>query len=151
MQWAYTINVPGRGVIGIDEAVLKECAAITLDLLLHVGVVIEEDGGGWSLAPDYHLRRIYLFGDAKTIENVAKFVCDMQARKITYSIANLQGEVFLEAMSCVRNLPVDWHTGLNLLTSMYNLYYVRFLDQFQDILGWNRINKEVRTCYFHAS
>ena len=54
-------------------------------------------------------------------------------------------------MPCVRELPGDWHTGLNMLTSIYNHFYVGFLDQFQDLLGWNRINKEVRCCYFHAS
>ena len=54
-------------------------------------------------------------------------------------------------MSCVRELPGDWYTGLNMLTSIYNRYYVGFLDQFQDILKWNHINKEVRSCYFHAS
>ena len=62
-----------------DEAASKECGAITLDLLLHAGVIIDEEGGGWKLAPDYHLRRIHLFGDAKTIENVAKIVRGMQS------------------------------------------------------------------------
>ena len=38
-----------------------------------------------------------------------------------------------------------------MLTSIFNLYYVGFLDQFQEILGWNFINKVIRTCYFHAS
>ena len=75
-----------------------------------MGVLIEEDGGGWSLAPDYHICCIYLFGDAKTIKNMAKFVRDMQARKITYSVANLQGEVSLEAISCIHDLPGDWYT-----------------------------------------
>ena len=55
------------GLLSIDEAVLEECGAITLDLLLRARVLIEGNGGGWSLAPKYHLRCIYLFGDVKTL------------------------------------------------------------------------------------
>ena len=98
------------GLLGIDEAASKECGAITLDLLLHAGVIIDEEGGGWKLAPDYNFRRIHLFGDAKTIENVAKIVRGMQSRKITFSVANLQPEVFFDATTCVQDLPGDWQT-----------------------------------------
>ena len=38
-----------------------------------------------------------------------------------------------------------------MLTSIYNLYYVGFLDQFQDLLHWEKINKDVRSCYYLAS
>ena len=82
------------GLIGIDEATSKECGAITLDLLLRAGVLVTNEDGSWSLADDWDQRRIYIFGDAKTIENMAKFVRDMQDRKISYSNANMQAEVF---------------------------------------------------------
>ena len=81
---------------------------------------------------------------------MTKFVRDMQDRQISYSAANVQAEIFLQALDCVVELPGDWHTGLNTLTSIYNLYYVGFLDQFQDHLYWKRINKDVRSCYYQA-
>ena len=93
------------------------------------------------LADDYKSRMVYVYGDGKMIENIAKFVRDMQERNVTFSEANVQSEVFLEALTCVRDLPRDWHTGLNILPSIYNLYYVGFLDQFQDLLKWKRIIK----------
>ena len=37
-----------------------------------------------------------------------------------------------------------------MLASIYNLYYVRFLDKFKDLLGWKKVNKDVRSCYFQA-
>ena len=69
------------GLVGIDESVSKECGALTLDLLLRAGVLVENKDGSWSLAKDYKERRIYLVGDAKTIENIVKVVRDMQDRK----------------------------------------------------------------------
>ena len=123
------------GLIGIDEPASKECGVFTLDLLLRAGVLISHENGGWSLAEDWNTQRIYLFGDAKTIENMTKFVRDMQERKISYSMANMQAKIFLQALECVVEIPGDWHTGLNMLTSIYNMYYHGFLDQFQELLG----------------
>ena len=139
------------GLLAIDESASKECGAITLDLLLRAGVLMQDDNGSWSLANDYETRRVYIYGDGKTIENMAKFVRDMQARQISFTEANMQSEIFLKALTCVRDLPRDWHTGLNTLTSIFNLYYVGFLDQFQDLLGWKKINRNVRSCYYQSS
>ena len=49
------------------------------------------------------------------------------------------------------NLPGDWHTGLNMAQSIYNVFYNRFLDQFQDLLHWQRINSDVSSCYYQAT
>ena len=38
-----------------------------------------------------------------------------------------------------------------MLTSIYNLYCTGFLDQFQDLLCWKRINKDICLCYFQVS
>ena len=139
------------GLLGIDEAASKECGSITLDLLLRSGILVETEDGGWSLADDWENRRVYLFGDAKTIENMSKFVKDMQDRKISYTQDNVQAEVFLKALSCIVEAPGDWQTGMNMLTSIYNMYYHGFLEHFQSLLGWNRINKDVRSCYYQAA
>jgi len=129
----------------------KECGAITLDLLLRAGVIVEVDDGSWELAKNWESRRIYLYGDAKTIENMTKFVRDMQDCRISYTHANIQLEVFLKALAVVMDAPGDWHTGLNMLQSIYNIYYYGFLDQFQDLLRWQRVTKDVRSCYFQAA
>ena len=102
------------------------------------------------LAKGWEDHRIYLYGDAKTVENMAKFVRDMQDRKISYSVANMQSEIFLQALTCVVELPGDWHTGMNTLQSIYSIYYTGFLDQFQSLLYWKRINKDVAGCYYQA-
>ena len=138
------------GLLGIDEAASKECGAILLDLLLRAGVLLQDSDGTWSLAPDWETRRVYLFGDAKTVENVAKFARDMQLRKITYTEANLQADIFVKSLSVVMEIPGDWHASMSMLTSIHNLYYDGFLDCFQELLKWKRIHKDVRSCYFQA-
>ena len=37
-----------------------------------------------------------------------------------------------------------------MVQAIFNVIYVGFLDQFQSLLGWNKINKDVSSCYFHA-
>ncbi len=154
-RWNDSIDDPSLsiylGLLGIDEAASKECGAITLDLLLRAGVLVSTDKGSWELAENWESRRVYLYGDAKTIENVTKFVRDMQERRISYTTANIQSEVFLQALTVVMEAPGDWHSGMNMLQSIYNVYYPGFLDQFQGLLNWKRVTKEVRSCYFQAS
>ena len=85
-------------LLGIDESISKECAAIILDLLLRARFLVENKVGRWSLADDYESGRIYLFGDTKTIENMTKFVRGMQDRKVSYSVANLQSDILLQVL-----------------------------------------------------
>ena len=110
-QWNSAIEEPTLsvylGLIGIDESASKECGAITLELLLRAGVLVEGSDGRWHLADDWETRRIYLIGDVKTIENVTKFVRDMQERRIAYSEANIQSDVFLQALTVVQQTPGD--------------------------------------------
>ena len=110
-----------------------------------------DDNDGWVLADDWEQeRRIYLYGDAKTVENMSKFVRDRQDHKISYMVANFQSKIFLKAPARVVDIPGDWHTGLNILHSIYSLYYVGFLDQFQSLLYWKRTNKDISGCYYQA-
>ena len=102
-----TLTIFILGLVGIDESASKECGAIALDLLLRAGVLVENKSKGLDLADDYDTRRIYLYGDAKTLENMVKFVRDMQDRRMSYSVANMQAEVFLKALSVVMELAGD--------------------------------------------
>ena len=74
----------------------------------------------------------------------------MKDRRTTYSVANLQGEVFLTALEVVMRLPGDWHTGLNMAQPIYTFFYEGFLDEFQNILSWKRIYKDVSKSYFQS-
>jgi hypothetical protein len=138
-------------LVGIDKAAPKECGAITLGLLLRAGVLEEGEDGSWELTEDYKSWRIYLVDDAKTVENIVTFVCDMQDRRVSFSHASIQADVFMDALSVVMALPGDWHAGLNMAQSIVICYYHGFLEEFQSLLGRKHINKEVSLCYYQGT
>ena len=74
-RWNPKIDEPSLsvylGLLGIDKAAFKECGPITLDLLLRSGILEQTEDDSWKLANDWENRRVCLFGDAKTIENMS--------------------------------------------------------------------------------
>ena len=84
-QWnPYTDDITKScllGVLGIDESDSSGCGAVLLDFLFRVGIMYQNKmDGSWEVADDYESRRMYVFGDAKTIENENKFIRDFQGR-----------------------------------------------------------------------
>ena len=84
------------GLIGIGESASKECGAILLDLLLRAGVLLQTNDVANGNLKTTGRKKMYFFGDAKTIEHVTKFVRDVQERRLSYSLANIQADIFLE-------------------------------------------------------
>jgi hypothetical protein len=63
----------------------------------------------------------------------------------------MQAEIFLNAFNCVMFLPGDWHAGMNMLQSIYKIFWADILKPFRDLLKWKCISNDVRGCYFQAS
>ena len=95
--------------------------------------------------------RLYCFGDRKTIENSSAFVNKLSNPSLSFKQSSLQAEIFLDTFKLVMFLPGDWHTGLNMLMSIYKIFWSDLLKPFQDLLRWKRLLKGVRSCYFQAS
>ena len=68
-----------------------------------------------------------------------------------HTLQQTSNQRFLKALTVVQEVPGDWHTSLHMLASIYNLYDHCFLEEFQGLLHWKNINKDVRSCYFQAS
>ena len=68
-----------------------------------------------------------------------------------YSVANMQAVIFLQPLEYAVEIPGDWYMGLNMLTSIYSIYYHGFLNQSEDLPGWKGLNKDARSCYFQSS
>ena len=50
----------------------------------------EAKDGSWDLADGWELRRIYIYGNAKTIENMVKFMRVIQNNQISYLTSSVQ-------------------------------------------------------------
>ena len=94
---------------------------------------------------------MYSVGDAKTNANCAGFFADLQGRNLSLVDESIQAEIFLDAMSNIMFIPGDWHTGMNYLQSIYKVFWDVLLRPLKDMLGWSRITKDVRGCYYQAS
>ncbi len=96
------------------------------------------------------LRRLYCFGDQKTIENTLVFVKKLSNPCLSFEESSIQAQIFLEAFDNVMFMPGDWHAGMNMLQSLHKLFWTDLLKPLRDILGWKRIAKDVRSCYYQA-
>ncbi len=138
------------GFVGLRGDSSSGAALVILDMLLKFGVFVYKQDKTWSLHCLAKLRRFYCFGDWKTIENSSAFVNKLSNRNLSFKESSLQAEIFLDAFDKVMFLPGDWHTGMNMLQSIYKLFWTNLLKPLWDILGWKRISKDVSGCYFQA-
>ncbi len=63
----------------------------------------------------------------------------------------MKAEVFLESFRNIMFLPGDWHTGMNMLQAICRVLWVDILNPMKTFLGWKRISRDVRGCYFQAA
>ena len=137
--------------VGVRKDSLDGAATVILDMLLNFGVLVYNQDETWALSRTARFCRLYCFGDRKTIKNGTAFVNKRINCSLSFEQSSLQAENFLNAFSRVMFLPGDWHTGMNMLQSIYKLFWVDPLKPFRDLLKWKRISMDVRKCYFQAS
>lgn len=138
-------------MVGIDEGNAKGAMTCVLDLLLKYGVLQEEPDGSWSKAASEQPREMMCFGDLCTNENVSAFITTLQDRPMSLEEESIQSEIFLDAITDTQFLPGDWHTSLNMLQSIFKVYWLVLLRPMKDMLKWSRISRDVRGCYYQAS
>jgi hypothetical protein len=139
------------GFVGVREDSSDGAVSVILDMLLKFGVLIYNENETWALHKYAKLCRLYCFGDRKTIENSSAFVDKLSNRSLSFEETSIQAEIFLEAFDKVMFLPGDWHTGMNMLQSIYKLFWTNLLRPLRDLLGGKRTSKDVRLCYYQAS
>ena len=60
--------------------------------------------------------------------------------------------VFKDALDQMMCVPGDWHAGLSMLQSIMNIFWDGFCRTIGiNCLGWKRIQKDARSCYFQDS
>jgi hypothetical protein len=110
------------GFVGVREDSLDGAASMILNMLLKFGVLTYKNDDTWALKQFAKLRRLYCFGDRTTIEISSAFVNKLSNRSLSFEESSIQEEIFFEAFDKVMFLPGDWHTGMNMLQSIYKLF-----------------------------
>ena len=129
---------------------LQVPVSVVLDMLLKFGLLQYKEDELWELADDVGTRRLYSFGDRKSNENCTAFLSTLTHRPLTFKESSMQAEIFLESFWNIMFLPGDWHTGMNMLQSVYKVFWADILGPMKLFLGWKRIAQDVRGCYFQA-
>ena len=57
------------GFGGVTEDSSNRAAVVILDMLLKFGILVYQDGETWALHKFAKTRRLYCFGDRKTLDN----------------------------------------------------------------------------------
>jgi hypothetical protein len=99
------------GFIGVHDNYSDGAASVILDMLLKFGLLIYNDDDTWALHKFAKIRRLYCFGDRKTIENSTVFINKLSNRSLSFERTSIQAEILLYAFDQVMFLPGDWHTG----------------------------------------
>ena len=139
------------GFVGLDEGKKEGCGTVALDLLLKGDTMTEEDFEKWICSKGSEEHRNTIYGDRKSIELLEAFKKDLRKRGVNLSDAGAQCDEFENALKTVQSMPGDWHTGLNMLQSIFKPFYNTLLDPIKDLLKWKRVNDEVKGCYYQAS
>ncbi len=105
----------------------------------------------WELEPDSNLHRLYSFGDRKSNKNCTAFVSTLSHRPLTFEESSTQAKIFLDSFCNIMFMPGDWHTGMNMLKSIYKVFWTDILSPMKTFLGWKQISKDVCVCYFQAA
>jgi hypothetical protein len=63
----------------------------------------------------------------------------------------MQAEIFLDVFQQVMFMSSDWHMGMNMLQSIYRVFWTDILNPMKTFLGWKRILSDVHGCYFQAA
>ena len=109
------------GFVGVRKDSSDGAAAVILDMLLKFGVLVYDQNETWALHRCAKFCCLYCFGDCKTFENSTAFVNKLSTCSLSFEQSSLQAEIFLDAFKLVMFLPGDWHTGLNMLMSIYKI------------------------------
>ena len=87
-----------------------------------------------------------------TVDNVDNFVSSLVGRRLSLDKSNDIASVFKEALDQIMCIPGDWHAGLSILQSIMKIIWDGFLRPIGiNCLGWKRIQKDARSCYFQDS
>jgi hypothetical protein len=116
------------GFVGIQEESAAGAGSVVLDMLLKFGLLKYNDDNTWEVAADVNTRRLYSIGDRKSNENCTAFVLTLSHRPQTFEESSMQAEIFLESFQNIMFLPGDWHTGMNMLQSIYKVFWTDILS-----------------------
>jgi hypothetical protein len=137
--------------VSIREDSAVGAGSVVLDMLLKFGILKYIDDGTWQLADNAEMCQLYSYGDQKLNENCSAFLFTLNPRPLMFQESSMQAEIFLESFQNIMFLLGDWHTSMNMLQTIYKVFWVDILNPMKTFLGWKCTSNDIRCCYFKAA
>lgn len=134
-----------------DEMTVRGTGRVVVELLADSGLLVPRGGaehkytGPWDLHPGWETKRIFLYGDAKSIMNYRSFYKTLGESSGThrpFSEAYEQSVQLERLVDRLVPIPGDWHFGLNVLIAIFKLYWGGFLQVFSVLLNLKRLTED---------
>ncbi len=139
------------GFVSIKEDSAVGAGSVVLDMLLKFGALKYIDSRTWWLEDIATTHRLYSYGDRKSNEYCTAFLSTLNHWPLIFEESSLQAEIILSHLIILCFYP---ETGIQEWTC-FNQYTKFFgneiLNPMKMFLGWKRISRDVRGCYFQAA
>ncbi len=139
------------GFVGVHEYLAAGAGSIVLDMLLKFGVLKYNKWETWELQANAKSCWLYSFGNRKLNKNCLAFWSTLSHHPWTFEESIIKAEIFLDSFCNIMFLPGDWYTDMNMLQSIYRMFWVEILNPMKTFLGWKRILRDVWGCYFQSA
>jgi hypothetical protein len=123
------------GFVGIHEDSAAGAGSVVLDMLLKFGLLKYDENKLWEIEANALKRQLYGCGDRKSNKNCTAFLLTLSQRPLRFEEPSIQAEIFLESFNNIMFLPGDWHTRMNMLQSIYKVFWVDILHPMKTFLG----------------
>ena len=139
------------GVSGVDEKDAEGATAVLMELATVHGMITVDADNMISKTDVFNHKSMIMNGDRKTHECTESFQSLAADRNMSLEEKSRIAEITLDVFDRCLFAPGDWHTGMNMMQGLYNIYWHMILKHMKKWLKIARLSKDVRNCYFEAS
>ena len=125
--------------------------ALILGLCQKFGTIKPNTKGTWGRTQDSAGKRMYVFDDCNTVDNIDKIVNDITYQPMSLSESNDLAETLGTSLKEPLYGPGDCYTGSSMVQSINNVFWDGYLEEFKRVLKWTNVSKDAHSCYFQAS
>ena len=142
-------NYMGCSPLGEESA--QKAGAHALNFCEKYGMIARNAAGGYECTVDFECKMAIMIGDVKSADNVEKLARDFANRPLSMRDNSATAECFTKALRRLMIIPGDWHAGLSMLQSIFNIFWEAFLEPLKVKLSWKNIIKDCSQQYFRCS
>ena len=139
------------GVQPVSEASAHGCGGLALDLCRKFGLIVQDSEGKWVKSDEFERKRALIFGDVKTCDNIDLILNRVRDREPNTVVSEEGAAVIEAALEKLVVIPGDWHAGLCMLQSIFDIYWEGFLQPFSRVNKTSRVSKDVSQNYYTSS